>query len=177
MSVRRKLVRELSTTLLAQHNIVEAPVDVEKLAHALHVDIRKERTEVDISGFLFRGADKSAAIIGVNSRHHTNRQRFTIPHELGHFMLHTVDQVHVDRGFEVRLRNDESSRGTDIDEKEANLFAAELLMPKAFVERDLAGIEAVDLMEEKTIKSLANKYKVSTHAFAFRLAYLGYLQQ
>jgi Zn-dependent peptidase ImmA (M78 family) len=177
MSVRRKLVRDLTSTLLAQHNIVDAPVDVERLAKAEHVDIRKERVDGDISGFLFRDRDKSTAIIGVNSRHHANRQRFTIAHELGHFMLHTMDQVHVDRGFEVRLRNDESSKGTDTDEKEANLFAAELLMPKTFLEKDLANIESVDLMEEKTIKSLAEKYQVSTHAFAFRLAYLGYVQQ
>jgi Zn-dependent peptidase ImmA (M78 family) len=177
MSVRRKLVRDLASSLLAQHNIVDAPVDVERLAQSEQVDIRKERVDGDISGFLFRDRDKSTAIIGVNSRHHANRQRFTIAHELGHFMLHTMDQVHVDRGFEVRLRNDESSKGTDTDEKEANLFAAELLMPKAFLEKDLANIETVDLMEEKTIKSLAEKYQVSTHAFAFRLAYLGYVQQ
>jgi len=177
MSVRRKLVRDLTSSLLAQHNIVDAPVDVERLAQSEHVDIRKERADGDISGFLFRDRDKSTAIIGVNSRHHANRQRFTIAHELGHFMLHTMDQVHVDRGFEVRLRNDESSKGIDTDEKEANLFAAELLMPKTFLERDLANIETVDLMEEKTIKSLAEKYQVSTHAFAFRLAYLGYVQQ
>jgi Zn-dependent peptidase ImmA (M78 family) len=177
MSVRRKLVRELSTDLLVQHGVLSAPVDVEKLAHALHVDVRKDRVEGDISGFLFRDHEKSSAIIGVNSRQHPNRQRFTIAHELGHFLLHTGDKVHVDRGFEVRLRSDESSKGTDIDEKEANLFAAELLMPKAFVEKDIADIQAVDLMEEKTIKSLAEKYQVSTHAFAFRLAYLGYVQQ
>jgi len=177
MSVRRKLVRQLSTDLLVQHNIACAPVDVEKLAHELHLDVRKDRVEGDISGFLFRDHEKSTAIIGVNSRQHPNRQRFTIAHELGHFLLHTGDKVHVDRGFEVRLRNDESSKGTDIDEKEANLFAAELLMPMAFVEKDIADIQAVDLMEETTIKSLAKKYQVSTHAFAFRLAYLGYVQQ
>jgi Zn-dependent peptidase ImmA (M78 family) len=177
MSVRRKLIRELSSDLLARHHIAHAPVNVEALAHLLHVDVRKSQVEGDISGFLYRDHDKSAAIIGVNSRHHHNRQRFTIAHELGHFLLHTNDKVHVDRGFEVRLRNEESSQGTNVDEKEANLFAAELLMPKEFIERDLQDIEAVDLMEERTIKSLAEKYQVSAHAFAFRLAYLGYVEQ
>jgi len=177
MSVRRKLIREMTTDLLEQHNIWSAPIDVEKLANALHLDVRKDRVEGDISGFLYRDHEKSSAIIGVNSSHHHNRQRFTIAHELGHFLLHTGDKVHVDRGFEVRLRSDESSKGTDIDEKEANLFAAELLMPKAFVEKDLEDVGFVDLMEEKTIKALADKYQVSPHAFAFRLSYLGYVQQ
>jgi len=177
MSVRRKLIRELSTDLLVKHNIVKAPVDVESLAHVLHVDVRKSHVEGDISGFLYRDHDKSAAVIGVNSRHHHNRQRFTIAHELGHFLLHTGDKVHVDHGFEVRLRNDESSQGTNLDEKEANLFAAELLMPKSFIERDLEEIGAVDLNDERTIKTLAEKYRVSSHALAFRLAYLGYVEQ
>lgn len=177
MSVRRKMIRELSTDLLEKHNIVSAPVNVEKIAHAMHLDVRKDRVEGDISGFLFRDHEKSSAIIGVNSNHHSNRQRFTIAHELGHFLLHTGDKVHVDRGFEVRLRSDESSKGTDIDEKEANLFAAELLMPKSFVQRDLDEIGSVDLTDEDVIKKLADKYQVSPHAFAFRLSYLGYVQQ
>lgn len=177
MSVRRKLIREMSADLLDKNNIVSAPVDVDQIAHAMHLDVRKDRVKGDISGFLFRNHEKSSAIIGVNSSHHRNRQRFTIAHELGHFLLHAGDKVHVDRGFEVRLRSDESSKGTDVDEKEANLFAAELLMPQAFVDKDLSEIGAVDLMEEKTIKTLAEKYQVSPHAFAFRLSYLGYVQQ
>ena len=176
MSVRRKLIGEITTKLLDEHNITSAPVDVEKLCHAMHLDIRKDRVEGDISGFLYREHDKSTAIIGVNSSQHTNRQTFTIAHELGHFLLHSGEKVHVDRGFEVRLRSDESSKGTDIDEKEANLFAAELLMPRRFVEKDIAEIGAMDLTDEETIKKLAIKYKVSAHAFAFRLAYLGYVQ-
>lgn len=160
--------------LLTRQHIEEAPINVEEVAHALNIDVRKERVEGDISGFLFRNHENNTAIIGVNMRHHKNRQRFTIAHELGHFLLHAGDKVHVDHGFEVRLRDDESSKGTDIDEKEANLFAAELLMPKEFIEQDLAEIGAVDLSDEPVIKKLASKYIVSPHAFAFRLAYLGY---
>src|SRR6266545_5354665 len=170
MSVRRKLIGQLTTDLLARYHVERAPVEVEKIAQALNVDVRKENVKGDISGFLFRNREDQKGIIGVNVRHHENRQRFTIAHELGHFLLHTGDKVHVDRGFEVRLRNDESSKGTDIDEKEANLFAAELLMPRAFVEKDLAEIRAVDLSDEGVIKRLATKYAVSPHAFAFRLA-------
>ena len=177
MSVRRKQIGELTSDLLAKNQVTQAPVDVEKIAHALNMDVRKEWVKGDISGFLFRNREEQKAIIGVNKRHHKNRQRFTIAHEIGHFLLHTGDKVHVDHGFEVRLRDDESSKGTDIDEKEANLFAAELLMPRAFVEKDLVETGAVDLSDEGVIKKLAEKYAVSPHAFAFRLAYLGYVRQ
>lgn len=174
MSVRRKLIREKVTGLLTTFDIEEAPVDVKRIADGLHIDVRAENVEGDISGFLFRNIENSKAIIGVNVRHHKHRQRFTVAHEIGHFLLHTGDKVHVDHGFEVRLRDDESSKGTDIDEKEANLFAAELLMPKEFIENDLAAFGTMDLLEEILIKDLAKKYAVSPYAFTFRLAYLGY---
>jgi Zn-dependent peptidase ImmA (M78 family) len=91
--------------------------------------------------------------------------------------LHNMEDVHVDRGFSVRLRNAASSEGTNIEEKEANLFAAELLMPDRFLEKDVKSIDVVDLVDESVIAKLAGKYGVSTQAMTFRLAYLNYLRQ
>jgi IrrE N-terminal-like domain len=57
--------------------------------------------------------------------------------------------VHLDEGraaFTVNLRSSESSKGEDNDEREANLFAAELLMPAKFLREDLEG-EELDLLE------------------------------
>ena len=41
-----------------------------------------------MSGLLHRSEDGNRAVIGVNSRHPTVRQRFSIAHELGHLALH-----------------------------------------------------------------------------------------
>lgn len=90
--------------------------------------------------------------------------------------MHEGDALHVDRRFLVNLRDTKSSEGTDLEEKEANLFAAELLMPRQFLERDVAEIGVVDLEEEDVIRELAEKYEVSTQAMTFRLNYLGYVQ-
>ena len=77
--------------------------------------------------------------------------------------------------FRVNLRSPESARGEDNDEKEANLFAAELLMPAIFLEQDLQG-EDLDLLgDSEFLEKLAKKYKVSIQALTFRLAYLGYI--
>jgi Zn-dependent peptidase ImmA (M78 family) len=55
------------------------------------------------------------------------------------------EQLHVDRGVPtVRLLDNASRPGVDGYEKEANLFAAELLMPARFLERDLGGRETLD---------------------------------
>lgn len=100
----------------------------------------------------------------------------TAVHQYGDVLVGRVrvDQVHVDRVdsiFRIHLRNEKSSEGTDQEEKEANLFAAELLMPKQFVDRDL---KAVKVLDEDSLQLLAHRYDVSVQAMTFRLAYLGY---
>ena len=97
----------------------------------------------------------------------------TIAHELGHFFLHARDTVHVDDL--VKLRDERSAKGTDIQEMEANLFAAELLMPQRFLKEDLKDFGKLDLLDDQKMESLAAKYGVSNQAMAVRLNYLGYL--
>jgi Zn-dependent peptidase ImmA (M78 family) len=70
-----------------------------------------------------------------------------------------------------------SSQGTDDDEREANFFAASLLMPKQFLEEDLAGEDYVDLLDDDFLSELARKYGVSSQALVNRLKNLDYIQE
>lgn len=176
MMVRRKHIRGVVDKLLAQCNVQFAPVPVEEIARTLGARVERSPAEDDLSGFLYRDRQSQTTVIGVNTNHHPNRQNFTVAHELGHLLLHEGDGVHVDRRFQVKLRNRASSEGTNIEEKEANLFAAEILMPLEFIQEDLAEIDAVDLEDETVIAKLARRYGVSTQAMIFRLGYLGYVQ-
>src|SRR5262245_50861471 len=175
--VRRKHIRALVQRLLAEHHVRAAPVEVADIAKAMGVEVQETPAEDDLSGFLYRDRKTNSAIIGVNADHHPNRRNFTTAHELGHYLLHDFDDVHVDREFKVWLRNDASSQGTDIEEKEANLFAAELLMPAHFLAEDVEEIGTIDVLNEEVLQELASKYGVSTQAMTFRLAYLRYIQQ
>lgn len=175
--VRRKHIRALAERLLSEHGVRTGPVEVAKLARAIGVQVQEQPAEDELSGFLYRDRKKQSAIIGVNSTHHVNRRRFTTAHELGHYLLHDFDDVHVDRQFKMWLRSEASSQGTDLEEKEANLFAAEILMPPEFIERDIRKIGVFDLMDEEVIAKLAAKYGVSTQAMNFRLTYLGHIEQ
>lgn len=83
----------------------------------------------------------------------------------------------MDREFRVRLRDDVSSQGTDEAEREANFFAASLLMPREFLEADLAKEEYVDLLDDDLLRALGKKYGVSTQALVNRLKNLGYIQE
>ena len=175
MAVRRRKIRELTLTLIKEAKIAEAPVPVWEIARAKGARIVPDALEGDLSGFLYR--DSSQKVIGVNTQHATVRQNFTVAHELAHLLLHDQEQLHVDRAFPtVRLRDDTSSQGIDDAEKEANLFAAELLMPGEFLKRDLAGRSTLDLYDEDYIPQLAENYGVSVQALMFRLQYLGYIE-
>src|SRR5438874_723784 len=132
MIVRRKLIRELALELIAGVKAKGPPVSVEEIVKRKKIIIRRGHVEPKVSGFLFRNEGRGPAIIGVNGSQHPNRQRFTIAHELGHLLLHAGDDVHVDKH-----RDDLSAKGTDVEEIESNLFAAELLMPASFLKDDL----------------------------------------
>jgi Zn-dependent peptidase ImmA (M78 family) len=89
------------------------------------------------------------------------------------FLHPSGEVVHIDRDsvFHVRRRDSESAKGTDPDEREANAFAAELLMPESFLRTDLENVGALD---DSAISHLASRYGVSSQALTFRLANLGY---
>lgn len=73
--------------------------------------------------------DGNGFVIYLDSSKSSKRQRFSIAHELGHLFLHLK---YLDQSYWSSL-SVESSRvyryGHDVEELEANEFAAELLMP------------------------------------------------
>ena len=178
MIIRRKLIRERAAEVLDQFNIRKAPVDVEKIATRLGAKVIETGASDDLSGFLLRDPRKNSIIIGVNADHHVNRRRFTIAHECGHLLLHKGNELHVDKqgsGYQVNLRDGESSTGENNDEMEANLFAAELLMPVPFLDADLAKKVPLNIDDEKIVE-MAEKYEVSVQALTLRLKYLGFIR-
>jgi len=175
MAIRKRRIEAVVDGLLKERDITEAPVSVSQIAKSKGAQIVGQSLEGDLSGFLYR--DKSSIVIGVNTRQSKVRQNFTISHELGHLLLHDLEQIHVDHEFRVRLRDDTSSQGTDEAEREANFFAASLLMPKDFIKRELEQIEFVDLLDDDFLRKLAEKFGVSSQALVNRLKNLGYIQE
>ncbi|MGC1782116.1 MAG: ImmA/IrrE family metallo-endopeptidase [Acidobacteriaceae bacterium] len=159
--------------LLENNGIVRAPVPVDNLAKTLEIDVRYSPGKEDVSGALIRNG--KSVVIAVNSAQHENRQRFTIAHEIGHFLLHKGTKVHFDEDFRVNYRNALSSEATNRDEIEANSFAAELLMPESFLRKDLLKIQPDDDTIGTAIQSLSVRYKVSPRAMELRLVNLGFI--
>lgn len=168
--IRRKHIRDVALRQYARHSGGQVPVDVAKIARELGATIHEEPVEDNVSGFL--AWKNGRPVIGVNGCHSQNRQRFTIAHEIGHILLHPQLNLHIDDTFAVKLRSDKSRRGEGNDEKEANIFAAELLMPITRLMEDAKRIGVIDVHDEQRIERLAKTYKVSTQAMAIRLQQL-----
>jgi Zn-dependent peptidase ImmA (M78 family) len=158
--------------LLERVMITSPPVPVEKMAEHLGIEVRFVPFEGELSGILT--AVPHGVIIGVNKSHTRARQRFTIAHEIGHYLLHQHDDIHIDRRFPARRRDEVSGQAIDPEEIAANAFAAELLMPAVFLNDDLEG-RRIDYADEKQVEDLARRYEVSVQAMTFRLTNLGYL--
>lgn len=151
------------------------PVDVESIALSEGVLIRKEELEDTVSGMLV--IKDNQAVIGVNSTHHPNRQRFTIAHEFGHYLLHrNLASVFFDESL-VFFRDKEASTGNKYQEIEANTFAAELLMPESVLKERIIEqpLDAFDESDESAVRKLAAEFKVSVQALTIRLTKLGFI--
>jgi Zn-dependent peptidase ImmA (M78 family) len=161
----KEKIRQIAEDVLARAGISRSPVPVEQVASFLGATVKYSPFEGELAGVLVRGEGR--VVIGVNSSHHSNRQRFTIAHECGHLLLHEGG-TYVDKSFRVNLRDDVSSLAIDPEEIEANRFAAELLMPYKLLIDDLH--HEIDLESEATIGALARKYGVSLQAMTHRIA-------
>ena len=171
MRPRYALARRKAQQLLREAGIVAPPVPVEQLAERMGAVVRYAPFDGQMSGLLHRAEDGTRAVIGVNSRHPTVRQRFSIAHELGHLVLHEP-AFQIDPHAFVSFRNSKSSNASDPHEIEANQFAAALLMPVALLRACVEQLgENPDV--EEAIRRLAQRFDVSTQAMTIRLTSLG----
>lgn len=135
------------------------PIPVEDIAGTYQIRISRA-PHSDFSGMLIR--KDGHALIGINSREARVRQRFTIAHELGHYFLHPNKDAFVD------YRDNKQGVMRSPREKQANMFAAALLMPRRFLARDCKAVSR-DGFSEDELTALARRYSVSDDAMRFRI--------
>jgi Zn-dependent peptidase ImmA (M78 family) len=137
------------------------PVDVEKLAADFGVSVVRKDWPDNISGAI--GKDDRGYFIIVNSNHPKVRQRFTLAHEIAHYVLHR-DQIGKEGIKDTWMYR---SKVSDPDERAANKLAAEILMPVDLLGR--ASVENGLQLNERDLDALAKALGVSTTALAIRL--------
>ncbi len=154
-------IANAATDLRAQHKMQDAfPLDPITLANRMGIEVRATKFKSDwISGGIHN--EKGKAVIYIKANELPTRQRFTVAHELGHYVLHMKE---LEKGL---LEKVDMFRSTETSQREveANEFAAALLMPEPAVRKfwNLYG----------SIEILADMFCVSLSAMSYRLYKLG----
>jgi Zn-dependent peptidase ImmA (M78 family) len=137
-------------------------IDLDLVAFSLNADVKRTALS-DCEGNII-GTDEKA-IITVNDDADPRRQRFSLGHELGHWVN--------DRGKNLTYRCDTSdmrqrniSKGSFRLQKEvrANQFSAELMMPTHIFDRYLNNLD----ITSDSVNYLANEFNVSRTSAAIR---------
>ena len=138
---------------------VETPAEIDLEAIAWHLGVLaiKER---ELDGCEARIVGKgSHAIISVDPRHMYRRRRFSIAHELGHWVHH--------RGRSSFCRADDLRRNSPVpSEREANGFAADLILP-AYLVRPMALRHP--RLTVAAVRSIADAFQATVTATAIRI--------
>lgn len=169
-----KAIEKRAERLLASVEQSTPPVRLQPIVEKLDLElIRVNDWSDSIAAAIIRGDPGTRPVLGVNANHPIVRQRFSVAHEIGHVQLHkrvTSRDMILDESLDVMFRQTESPSNSVAKrrEVEANVFAASLLMPRAWLRRDYDELHPVEFVAS----ALARRYRVSESAMTYRLANL-----
>ena len=150
---------EGQVTAIREHQN-EFPVKVGAIAKAFEIIVKKSTLAAGISGEIKEVDD--ICTIRINRHDVKARQRFTLAHEIAHFLLHK-DKIGDGITDDILYR----SRLSDELEAQANKLAADIIMPWVLIQERL--VNYTDLKVEQKIERLAEEAEVSTTAIKIRL--------
>lgn len=153
---RLKEVSDIVDYAMENGFIENYQVNIEKIVEGNGIKLKKENNlPSSVSGYLKMIDDEW--VIGVNTKHHPKRQRFTIAHEFAHYILHKDERgTFIDEEIYFRKSKDSSI------EYNADRFAAEILMPQNIF------LKAVKEEKITRIKDLSDRFNVSVMAIEMR---------
>jgi len=150
----------LVDAIVQQNPDLPLPVPIETIAKLAGITRIDSFASEGFAGALVTNAEKSDGAIFYSSRDPRPRQRFTIGHELGHFLL----PWHRQSRFNCKVQDIGFGAKSEW-ETEANRFSAELLMPRSLVMKLLQSHSGPDIGQ---VISLANKFETSMEMTARR---------
>lgn len=156
---------ETLESTIAPNGMVSIPIDVERVVNDLGLQVQKLPLDPGVDGILVKDKAGEPFKAVADSSAHEHRQRFTLAHELGHY-VHKYQSVPIEEKMgRVERRDDTSSKGIDYEEIWANKFAASLLMPASIVRKYWG--------EGLTRAAMAKLFNVSERSMDIRLTTLG----
>jgi Zn-dependent peptidase ImmA (M78 family) len=168
-------VRIKARNLLNEVGGTKIPIHLKPIVQYLGINLAFDFLADEISGILDMRSPANPVIL-INKSHPETRQRFSAAHEIGHFVLdHVKGTFHLDK--KILFRKDYLNPEDAKREREANVFATELLMPADLVKSQFQSLKEQSLMEmwneDEFPSDLASRFKVSLSAMVIRLQELG----
>lgn len=160
---RLTAARRVAAKLIKDVKVDSAPIILNSLYHHARkeFDLVIQGANEEVTGPKLDALTKrigSEIYIIYNQTKHSNRQRFSVAHELGHLYL---GHVHKTSKIEINA--------SDKNEVEANHFAAHLLIPPSLLRKDIKnGLKPIEL---------CNKYWVSEEAMWWQIERTGLLNK
>jgi Zn-dependent peptidase ImmA (M78 family) len=137
---------------LRENGFNSLPIDPIKVAELLEIPVHPlQQTKPGVSGMLHKKGDQFVIMFGTYIKN-AGFQRFSIAHEIGHYLL----PGHPEHLFQGGITSHSSQAGftsADIYEQEADYFASGLLMPEPLIKSALRrlgeGLEAIEALKQK----------------------------
>lgn len=156
-------IRETERAVLEKH-LTEMPVKLGAIAKELGIDVKLSSLPLNISGQIAKTPDGYE--IKINRHESRQRQRFTLAHELAHFLLHRdiIDRLGGTLTDNVLYR----SGASESIEFEANRLASQIVMPEPALQA--AYSQYGKNITESMVELLAEQFGVSKAAMEIRMA-------
>jgi len=157
--------RKLAEAIIKQLPDGLKSTPVREIARAIDIyEIREEKLS-GLEGALIVSENKSEGSILINSESSPQRKRFTIAHEIGHY-VNPTHRANSNNKFECTRNDMRVAKARPGDKRakmelQANQFAAELLMPTSWLKEFLRGKLGADIAH---ILELAIQFEVSKEA-------------
>lgn len=172
--MRNEEVRFRAKQFCEDHGINEYPVKIVNICNDLGLSVFEEYLNPDVSGLIVVDENKwdkygTDRFIVVNRSDSPERRRFTVAHELAHFVLHREEET-------LYAHRDTVRKGVVLDKKEheANYFATNVLMPEELVTDRVYDIKMWhgNVPTKIIIRDVAQNFLVSESAAEVRLKQL-----
>ncbi|OZG49818.1 ImmA/IrrE family metallo-endopeptidase [Bombiscardovia coagulans] len=158
-------IKTLLATVTDSQRHVKLPIRVGDIAHSLGLIVQSLPLPTELDGMLIKDKPQQPFKAVSNCYQAEVRQRFTLAHELGHYIRQYQEWPSDEITVEPEHRDRNSSKGFDPNEIWSNRFAAALLMPAAIVRKYWS--------EGKTDEQMARIFDVSESDMSFRRVNLG----
>jgi Zn-dependent peptidase ImmA (M78 family) len=156
-------IREADRQVLERH-LGEVPVKLGAIAKDLGVEVKLSSLPLNVSGQIAKIDGRYE--IKINRHESRQRQRFTLAHELAHFLLHRdiIDGMGGKLTDNVLYR----SGAAEHVEYEANRLASQIVMPETALQEAFSRYG--ENLSETTVELLAEQFGVSKAAMEIRVA-------